>query len=105
MRKTASENKPGRQLIRNRDQKSRSRYGMARVCALVLSLVLLPALLLPGAARAEEARIVLTIGDTTYRAVPRMSGDDQLAIWKYLEEQLGVEFRLVYLSPEDYVPR
>jgi len=80
----------------------KSGYGAKRIFAVVLSLILLPALFLPSAAFTEENLVVLTIGDTTYRAAPRMSGDDQLAIWKYLEEQPNVEFRLVYLSPEDY---
>ena len=31
-----------------------------------------------------------------------MSGDDQLGLWKYLEDQLNVEIRFVYLSPEEY---
>ena len=77
-------------------------YCMKRICAFILSANLLLTLLLPCNAFTEENRVVLTIGETTYRATPRMSGDDQLAIWKYLEEQLGVEIRYVYLSPEDY---
>ena len=86
-------NVPKGLLIMNR--KNQGGSSMGRACALVLSLVLLLSLLVPGTALPEENRVVLTIGDTTYRATPRMSGDDQLAIWKYLEDQLNVEFRFV----------
>ena len=77
-------------------------YGMKRFCAISVLMNLMLMLFLPCNAFTEENRIVLTIGDTTYRATPRMSGDDQLAIWKYLEGQLGVEFRFVYLTTEEY---
>ena len=77
-------------------------YGMKRFCAIAVLMNLMLMLFLPCNAFTEENRIVLTIGDTTYRATPRMSGDDQLAIWKYLEGQLGVEFRFVYLTTEEY---
>ena len=75
---------------------------MRKICALALSVSLLLALILPCAAFAEGERVVLTIGEKTQRNNPRMSGDGQLAFWKYLEDQLGVELRLVYLSGEDY---
>lgn len=75
---------------------------MKRICALVLSLALLSALFLPAAALSDEARVVLTIGEKSDRSSLRMSGDDQLDIWKYLSDQLNVEFRHVYLSPDDY---
>ena len=80
----------------------KSGYRAKRICAFVLFFALLPAAFLPGTAFTEEERVVLTIGDVTYREAPRMSGDDQLGIWKYLEDRLNVEFRFVYLSPEDY---
>ena len=73
-------------LSMNLKRKNQSGYGMGRACALVVLLALLFMLFLPGTALTEKDRVVLTIGDTTYRATPRMSGDDQLAIWKYLEE-------------------
>ena len=77
-------------------------YGIRRACAFILSVSLMLTVFLPYAAFTEEERIVLTIGGTTYRENPRMSGEDQLGIWKYLEDQLNVEFRFVYLSPEEY---
>lgn len=36
------------------------------------------------------------------RTSSRMDGEDQLGLWKYLEEQLGVEIEFVHLSAEDY---
>ena len=80
----------------------KSGHGLKRTCAITLAMSLLLTLLLPYTAFAETEKVVLTIGDKTNRANPRMSGDDQMAIWKFLEEQLGVEIRFVYLSPEDY---
>ena len=74
---------------------------MKRILSIALLLSILLMLFLPYAAVAEE-RIVLTIGETTYRDTPRMSGKDQLGIWKYLGDQLGVEFRYVYLTEEEY---
>ena len=49
-----------------------------------------------------EERPVLTIGDTKNRAGERVDGEDQFGIWRYLEDQLGVEIEFVYLSPDDY---
>ena len=72
-----------------------------RIISFALAFLILLVLIIPCASFAEE-RVILTIGDITYRANPRMSGDDQLDIWKFLEEQLNVEIRLVYLSSEDY---
>ena len=86
----------------NLNQKSQNRSGKGRICALVLALILLPGLLLPGTAFPEAERVVLTIGNKSNRDNPRMSGEDRLGIWKTLEAQLGVEFRYVYLSQEDY---
>ena len=48
----------------------------------MLALCVLPVMLFPAAVSAEAERIVLTIGETTYRSAPRMSGEDQLGIWK-----------------------
>ena len=73
---------------------------MRRMLTTVLALALLLAPLLPCAA--VEDRPVLTIGDTLDRTAVRVDGEDQLGIWRYLEDQLGVEIRYVYLSAEDY---
>ena len=67
----------------------------------MLTLIMPPALVFPAAVSDETERIVLTIGETTYRSAPRMSGEDQLGIWKYLGDQLGVEFRYVYMTEDE----
>ena len=54
---------------------------------------------LPSAA---DDRIILTIGDISDRTSSRMDGENQLGVWKYLEDQLGVEIKYVHLSAEEY---
>ena len=71
----------------------------------ILSIVLTALLILPLAcpvALAEEERPVLTIGDVNDRSDRRIDGEDQLGLWQYLEDQLGVEIDFVYLTPEAY---
>ena len=75
---------------------------MKRLLSLVLTLLILAGLFFPASVSAEEERIVLTIGETIYRDNPRMSGENQLGIWKYLEDRLGVEFRHVYMTKDEY---
>ena len=65
----------------------------------ILSILLIP--LLSYTAFAEE-RAVLTIGDITDRTDSRIDGDDQLGLWQYLEDQLDVEIKFVYLTAEAY---
>ncbi len=71
-----------------------------------LSFLLLPVLLLclclSFRVSAEEDRPVLTIGDISDRSSIRMDGEDQIGLWKYLEDRLGVEFRFVHLTQEAY---
>ena len=77
-------------------------YGnMKKILSIMLISTLL-ALLLPYSSAADEQRPVLTIGDISDRSGSRMDGDDQLGLWKYLEDQLDVEIRFVHLSREDY---
>ena len=65
-------------------------------------MLLLPVLLnLPEPASADD-RPVLTIGDVSDRSGSRIDGEDQLSMWQYLEDQLDVKIRFVYLSAEDY---
>ena len=45
---------------------------------------------------------MLTIGDYQDRSSNRIDGEDQVGLWQYLEDQLGVEIRFVYLPPESY---
>ena len=65
-------------------------------------LAVLLGLLLLSPASAEDDRPVLTIGDVTDRSSSRIDGENQLGLWQYLEDQLGVEIRFVYLTPEAY---
>ena len=55
---------------------------MKRTLMLILTLFILPAMVFPAAVSDKTERIVLAIGETTYRSAPRMSGEDQLGIWK-----------------------
>ena len=64
--------------------------------AALLCLLLLPCL------GFGEDRPVLTIGDNKDHSADRISGENQLGVWRYLEEQLGVEIRYVTLTGEDY---
>ena len=68
---------------------------------LILSAVAALGLLLLCPCFAEE-RPVLSIGDVTDRSVKRVDGENQLGIWQYLEDLLGVEIHYVHLSAEDY---
>ena len=76
---------------------------MTRILAIVLAVC---AFLLPLPAVADtadtQARVVLTIGDWDDRSVNRYDGEDQLGIWQYLEDQLGVEIEYVHLSEGRY---
>ncbi len=65
--------------------------------ALILALSLLPLCSASG-----DTRIVLTIGDMHDRSSARMDGENQLGLWRYLEDQPGVEIRFVHLTPEVY---
>lgn len=77
------------------------RIGLKRILSIVLA-VLLALPLTCSLALAEEDRPVLTIGDVNDRSDTRIDGEDQLGLWRYLEDQLGVEIEFVYLPPEAY---
>ena len=76
---------------------------MIRILAIILAVC---AGLLPLSAVAETAdaqvRIVLTIGDWDDRTENRYDGENQLGIWQYLEDQLGVEIEYVHLGEGQY---
>ena len=74
---------------------------MKRFLSLLLPLVMLLTLFSPYVSFAEE-RPVLTIGDTLDRSGKRVNGDDKFGIWKYLEDQLGMEIRYIYMTSDDY---
>ena len=67
----------------------------------IFVLTLLACLILPADALCEE-RPVLTIGDVTDRSSRRVDGENQLGLWRYLEDALGVEIQYVHLSAEAY---
>ena len=75
---------------------------MKRSLSLILSILLL--LSCPAAVGnvAAGERPVMTIGDVYDRSSSRMDGENQLGLWQYLEDQLGVEIQSVYLTPEVY---
>ena len=72
---------------------------MKRILSAVLATVQFMLLMFPALG---EGRPVLTIGDVQDRSSNRIDGENQLGLWQYLEDQLGVEIRFVYLSPEAY---
>ncbi len=72
---------------------------MKKIMPLLLAAILL---FLSRPALAEEERPVLTIGDTKDRSKERVDGEDQLGMWQYLEDQIGMEIQFVYLTPEEY---
>ena len=55
-----------------------------------------------GSAGSEE-RIVLTIGDRTTRSGSKYS--EELGVWKYLEDLLGVDIQYLLMTPEEYDAR
>ena len=67
---------------------------------LAVLLGLLP--LYSASASAGDDRPVLTIGDVTDRTSSRIDGENQLGLWQYLEDQLGMEIRFVYLTQDAY---
>ena len=74
---------------------------MKKILSAVLTAALALLLLCPVQG-AEENRPVLTIGDIHDRTGDRIDGEDQLGLWQYLEDQLGVEIRFVQMTPESY---
>jgi len=80
---------------------------MARILSMILVMCLcmplLPARRNTAVAQDDaRERTVLTIGDWCDRSANRYDGKDQLGIWQYLEDQLGVEIRYVHLSEGQY---
>ena len=72
-----------------------------RAAAVTLSALLL----VPFPASAEESapgekRIVLSIGDTTTRS--GWHYNENLGMWQYLADLLGVEIEYIYMPPEEY---
>ena len=74
---------------------------MKRICLFALAAVLAFGWLRPVPVRAEE-REVLTIGDVSDHSGDRLTGEDQLGMWQYLEDQIGMEIEYIYVSQDDY---
>ena len=74
---------------------------MKRILLFTLAAVLTFGLLPACFVRAEE-RPVLTIGDVSDRSSPRVDGEEQVGLWRYLEDQLGMDIQFVYITPEAY---
>ena len=65
---------------------------------MVLLLVPYPAA--AGGPASSEKRVVLTIGDNDTRSGSRYN--ENLGLWQYLADLVGVEIRYVYMSDDDY---
>ena len=74
---------------------------MKRILFLTFAAVLTFGLLPSCFVRAEE-RPVLTIGDVNDRSSARVDGEEQVGLWRYLEDQLGMDIQFVYMTPEAY---
>ena len=71
---------------------------MKRIVLFFLSVILtLTIFSFPASA---DDHVVLTIADTTERSGNRY--DENLCMWQYLAEKLGVEIRYLYLTPQEY---
>ena len=75
---------------------------MKRTLLITLSVLLCLCFACPacGSEKTGDERVVLTIGDQRDRSGNRYN--ENLGMWQYLAEKLGVEIRYVYLSPEEY---
>ena len=73
---------------------------MKRLCAWILVLISLTCM--PLRQTLGEDRVVLTIGELKDRSYNRVEGDNQYRLWQYLEDQLGVRFKYVYMTREEY---
>ena len=74
---------------------------MKRICLFALAAVLAFGWLRSVPVHAEE-REVLTIGDVSDHSGDRLTGEDQLGMWQYLEDQIGMEIEYIYVSQDDY---
>ena len=72
----------------------------------ILLAVLVAALTLgwfPACPTRAEERAILTIGDfDTTDHSDRLTGEDQLGMWRYLEDQIGMEIQYIFVSRDQY---
>ena len=81
---------------------------MKKILSLALCILLILQLLPYAAVASEEdasdeKHVVLTIGDNSTRSGPRYN--ENLGMWQYLAELVGVEIKYVFLSDEEYAAR
>ena len=81
---------------------------MKKILSLALCILLILQLLPYAAVASEEDasdenHVVLTIGDNSTRSGPRYN--ENLGMWQYLAELVGVEIKYVFLSDEEYAAR
>ena len=81
---------------------------MKKILSLALCILLIQQLLPYAAVASEEDasdenHVVLTIGDNSTRSGPRYN--ENLGMWQYLAELVGVEIKYVFLSDEEYAAR
>ena len=57
----------------------------------------------PEKSSQEKNRVVLTIGENATRSGPRY--DENLGMWQYLADQVGVDIQYVFLTDEEYAAR
>ena len=88
---------------------------MSLALSVLIALLLLPCSALAGEPTAAgdsaageepagaEEKVVLTISDTTLRSGNRYN--ENMGLWQYLAELLGVEIRYSYITPESYAAR
>ena len=70
------------------------------VLSILMVLLLVPYPAAAGGPASSEKRVVLTIGDNDTRSGSRYN--ENLGLWQYLADLVGVEIRYVYMSDDDY---
>ena len=74
---------------------------MKKSVSVILSvLLLMTCCSVPAEEKADEDRIVLTIGDMQTRSGSRYN--ENYGLWQYLADQLNVEIKYIYMTPEEY---
>ena len=78
---------------------------MKRILSFALAILLILQFLPCAAVASEEDapaenRVVLTIGDNSTRSGPRYN--ENLGMWQYLADVVGVEIKYVFMSDEEY---
>ena len=75
-------------------------FVLSFVLSILMVLLSLPCPAAAGESASAENRVVLTIGDNSTRTGPRY--DENLGMWKYLAELVGVDIEYVFMTDEEY---